>query len=380
MVSDEVRRKIDSLSPREKEVFELVCEELTYKEISKKLHMSESAVKTHMKAVRIKFGIDHLSRRKTAIEINNTYCSALKEIRDQSDKKKTAEKESKVEAKPEPQDKDKEKVPVKEPGIVKDKEGDKEKEELNEDVFERVEKKDDKKSPFEKPRKPLDKKKDGYQMKKTDQPKKDRFRSLKTIWRVISIAAIIFSGYMIYDRFFGNPPTQPTPSAEEPGVEREEIAIAETEALPADEIQPAAEPTETVIVPTETPALAPTTPPKPAMLFEDDFEKGLSDSWETVLGNPIIVNGMLSTDQDTWLLVGDPSWTNYSVEFNTEQPAAWNKQEANVIGVRADGIDNMYAFSWATYVGAGYVYENGERNQIPNSKLDFEYEHFRIQK
>ena len=88
MVSDEVRKKIGSLSPTEREVLDLVCEGVKYKDIGDKIGMSESSVKTHMTAVRLKFGIDQLSRRKTVIEINNTYCSALKEIRDQSDKKK----------------------------------------------------------------------------------------------------------------------------------------------------------------------------------------------------------------------------------------------------------------------------------------------------
>ncbi len=37
-----------------------------------------------------------------------------------------------------------------------------------------------------------------------------------------------------------------------------------------------------------------------------------------VSGNPVVVNGTLSADQDTWLLVGDPTWTNYSVEFQGE--------------------------------------------------------------
>ena len=53
------------------------------------------------------------------------------------------------------------------------------------------------------------------------------------------------------------------------------------------------------------------------VIFEDDFEDGLSDNWEIVSGNPIVVNGMLTADQDTWLLVGDQSWKNVSVEFNT---------------------------------------------------------------
>ena len=115
MVSEEIREKFESLSPTEREIFELVCyEDLTYKIISKKLHMSESTVKTHMATVRVKFGIDQLSRRKTDIEIN-TFCNALKEIRDQSDKIKTTEKESEVEVKPEPKPRDNEKRPVEKP-------------------------------------------------------------------------------------------------------------------------------------------------------------------------------------------------------------------------------------------------------------------------
>ncbi len=141
MTSDEVRRKIDSLSPTEREVLDLVCEGVKYKDIGDKIGMSESSVKNHMKAVRLKFGINYLSRREGFIELNNTYCSALKEIRDQSDKRKLAEKESKLEAKPKPQDK--EKVSAKEPVIEKDKEVVKEKEKPKEDVFEKVEKKDD---------------------------------------------------------------------------------------------------------------------------------------------------------------------------------------------------------------------------------------------
>lgn len=372
MVSDEIRKKIESLSPREREVFELVCEELTYKEISKKLHMSESAVKTHMLTVRSKFGIDQLSRRKTAIELNNTYCSALKEIRDQSDKKKATEKESKVEPKPKPQEK--EKAPVKEPEIEKDKEEDKEKEKPKEDVFKKVVKKDDEKAPFEKPEESIDEKKDGYQMKKTDQPEKDRFRTLKTIWRVIAIAAIIFSGYVIYERFFGPTQIQPTPSVEESGTEQEEIVIDDPEVLPVDENQPAPDTPEAVIVPDESPTTEPTPPPQPAILFEDNFETGLSEAWEVVSGNPFVVNGMLASDQDTWLFVGDPSWINYSIEYDTQaERISKIYQGFNATAVRVVDFDNMYAGKWTNLETQWFIIENGDWNEIPNSKTEVDW-------
>ena len=368
MTSDEVRRKIDSLSPTEREVLDLVCEGIKYKDIGDKIGMSESSVKNHMKAVRLKFGINYLSRREGFIELNNTYCSALKEIRDQSNKNTKVEKESKEEPKPKPQVK--EKVPVEKQEIEKDKEIIKEKEKPNEREFEKIEKKDDVIPPFEKPKEPIDEKKDGYQMKKTDQPKRDRFRSLKTIWRVISIAAIIFSGYIIYDRFFGTSPIQPAPSPVEPETSQEEIVIVDTQSQPGEEIQPTAIPNETVVVSTESPSPEPVTQQKQDLPFEDTFDEGLSDAWEVVSGNPIIVNGMLSTDQDTWLMVGDPTWEDYSIEFKSDFYGYGTYSFGfNAIGVRASDIDNMYAYKWVEHESVSAIVQNGEWMEIPQSEF-----------
>ena len=263
--------------------------------------------------------------------------------------------------KSEPKPQDKEKLPVEKPKKEKDKKVVKEEEKPKEAVFEKIEIKDDIKSPFEKPKEPIDEKKDGKQMNKTDKSKKERFRSLKTIWRVISIAAIIFSGYMIYDHFFGTPPTQPAPSVEEPGVEKEEVTITEPEEIPGDD------PTESVIEPAESPIPESTAPLIPAVLFEDDFDSGLSDAWEIVSGNPIVVNGTLSTDQDTWLLVGDPTWTNYSVEFQGESGKDHFYDGADIVALRVFDMDNLYAYKWVFVEREWYVVENGEWNIVPQT-------------
>jgi len=367
MVNNEIRKKIASLSPREREVFELVCQELTYREIGIELHMSVSAVKTHMTSVRGKFGIDQLSRRQTAIELNNTFCSALKELREQLDLSEPTEKETKDEAKPVPKSPDEESSPAEKQEIhIGKKEGEK-KEKPKEDVIEKVGEKNYKKPHVQKQEKPLKEKKDGNHMKNTDQTNNDRFRSLKTIWRVVSIAAIIFSGYMIYDHFFVSTSVQPALTPEEPEVQQEQIAITHTEVIPTAEIQPTTIPT---IAETSTPE--PTAPPQPAVLFEDNFENGLSSGWEIVSGNPMIVNGMLTTDQDTWLMVGDPSWKNYSVEFTTDHPMSLYGLGTgfNAIGMRAQDIDNMYAFRWGQYQGEGYIVEGGNWAEIPQSDYD----------
>ena len=104
-------------------------------------------------------------------------------------------------------------------------------------------------------------------------------------------------------------------------------------------------------------------------MFEDDFEKGLSDAWEIVSGNPIVVNGTLSADQDTWLLVGDPSWDNYSVEFTTDLSYGWTKQNFNALGVLATSIDSMYVFRWAEYDSGCFIIENGDWNEVPQAEF-----------
>ncbi len=124
-----------------------------------------------------------------------------------------------------------------------------------------------------------------------------------------------------------------------------------------------------MIVPAESPTLASTSPPKPAILFEDDFETGFSDSWEIVSGNPIVVNGTLSTDRDTWLMVGDPSWVNYSVEFTTGISEGWTSRYFNALGVRADTVDNMYVFRWAAYDSECFILENGDWNVVPQTNI-----------
>ena len=238
MSNSEAIEKIKKLSDQEREVFDLFCEDLIYRDIAKKLFIKETTVKKYMSNIRFKFGIDKMNPRKRDSVLRTEFCMALKTLKNQ-DQKKDIEEGSQIENKPTDTDDDAIiDAEIVENDVPDEKIQDKEKEteKPKEDVIERDEKRDDEKPSYEKHKKPLDEKKDGYQMKKTDQTKNDRFRSLKTIWRVISIIAIIFSCYIIYDRFFVTPPTQPIPFVAEPGVEQEEIAVAENEALPV--VQP----------------------------------------------------------------------------------------------------------------------------------------------
>jgi len=180
------------------------------------------------------------------------------------------------------------------------------------------------------------------------------------VFALIGFAAVVIVGYE-----FISGKMIIAPAIEETRVENTPESIT----LQPTQVPTLAQPelTQTMPVTTESPTMTPTAPPKPAILFEDDFDSGLSDAWEVVSGNPIVVNGTLSTDQDTWLLLGDLDWVNYSIEFSTNSPSGWISQGFNALGVRADTIDNMYAYKWAEYDSECFILENGDWSAVPQT-------------
>lgn len=63
-----------NLSPRQKEVLRLVCQGTEYKEIAELLIVSESTVKSHMRAVYEKLDLFHLNRDDRIYRIRSIYC------------------------------------------------------------------------------------------------------------------------------------------------------------------------------------------------------------------------------------------------------------------------------------------------------------------
>lgn len=74
---------------------------------------------------------------------------------------------------------------------------------------------------------------------------------------------------------------------------------------------------------TEAPSFTPTntstvtfTPIAPGtVLFEDNFDQGLSPNWTVIFGDPIIAQGQLSGNGRTFISVGDVSWKNYEMSI-----------------------------------------------------------------
>jgi len=343
MGGSEAFDKLKLLSRQEFEVLKLYCQSWKYKEIAKELLLSESAVKNYIGRVYVRLGLDQLPERARTFTMGNVYCPVLNEFEMSTDIDKELVK---VEKEPEPISGDLMK-------IIEDDDGGPP--EIIEAELVKIE-----------------------PTKEPDWPpqRKRRTNPFITGFIIISLISIVFMGYTIYNRFFGAPPSQPqNPPGE---ITTDVIADEDSKTTPTEMAQPAVMPANTAM-PTEPPTPAPTSPPKPAILFEDNFDDGLSDAWEIVSGNPIVVNGMLSSDQDSWVLIGDPTWTNYSVEFDAESLANyWNQLGFNATAVRVVDMDNMYAYKWVDQESDWYVVENGSWNQIPQSDFRLGTETYNI--
>jgi DNA-binding CsgD family transcriptional regulator len=318
----EALKNLNKLSKRELEVLKLVCEGLTYQDIAQKLNFSESTVKSHMGNIYVKLGLDQSPRRLRSFALADIYC---KSIRDSEFKPPLDidKHESGKELIPNPISKELMRMVEEDDGgplLV-----------YPGEIIEAI---------------PIDHPRDRYIPSRKPNP-------FMTGFLIIALISILYTGFSIFNRFFGPTSVSPSVSSEKP----EQPVV---QASSSDAVQPS--PTMT-----EFPAASATLPPKPKVLFEDNFDQGLSEVWDVVSGNPMIVNGMLTSDQDVWLMVGDPTWKNYSVEFKAETDINAANLGFNIIGVRVVDIDNMYAYEFSTYDTLWSIVKDGKWNAIPGS-------------
>jgi len=79
MPKENPNKKLASLSPRQREVLQLLCQGKQYKEIAEALFIEESTVKAHMAGVYEKLGLIELKRDERIFQIKSIYCPLLKE-------------------------------------------------------------------------------------------------------------------------------------------------------------------------------------------------------------------------------------------------------------------------------------------------------------
>ncbi|MFC1879100.1 hypothetical protein ACFLZW_04235 [Chloroflexota bacterium] len=135
--------------------------------------------------------------------------------------------------------------------------------------------------------------------------------------------------------------------------------------LPTDRPRPTS---TTAPIPTST---EPFVPPADGILFQDNFDNGLSPEWQVVSGKPAVANGHLtSASNSSWLMVGDPRWTNYKIEFYVYDDA-----EPSYIGIHAQDIGNMVALKWYFAYCEWNVVADGDWLRIKDTyddNVDFE--------
>ena len=113
--------------------------------------------------------------------------------------------------------------------------------------------------------------------------------------------------------------------------------------------------------PTSTPTPRPTSTPTPEnTIFKDDFNNGLGAGWQVLFGNPMVVDDRLTATEETWLIAGNSSWTNYEVRFDYETKCGWYNHCHALNGVRVQDADNMVAFKWACFVHTWQMCEDGQ--------------------
>jgi len=125
---NDTRKRLESLSKRERDVLLRVCAGLEYKVIAEELHIALSTVKTNMGRVYVKLGIDGIPDAEKKKRLFDEFCPALKE-KETSVGLSSDGEEKEVKAEPLEEDKDskEEKEPVIDADVQDVKEVDEEK-------------------------------------------------------------------------------------------------------------------------------------------------------------------------------------------------------------------------------------------------------------
>ena len=102
MTKKSPKDRFQTLSKREKEVLQLICQHNSYDQISEKLFISKKTVKSHMSHIYDKLDLDYLIRDERILQIHNVYCPLFSEEKQTKRQSKNAQIVP-VEPEPEPE-------------------------------------------------------------------------------------------------------------------------------------------------------------------------------------------------------------------------------------------------------------------------------------
>lgn len=109
MTNKSPKDRFQSLTKREKEVLQLVCQQNGYQKIADELFIGKTTVKTHMHNIYVKLGLDNLDRDERVLQIHNIYCPLFSEVKEPKERSKKTQIVP-VEPEPEPLAPDEEEI------------------------------------------------------------------------------------------------------------------------------------------------------------------------------------------------------------------------------------------------------------------------------
>ena len=353
MENPDVIRRLEKLTLHKREILKCYCHGMSIQQIAEKYDIEKGTVRAHINQIYIKLELDLISVDARRAVLLRLYCEAFeKYVQGSEYEGETAIVDLSADAFEEEIEETEEEMTSEE----------KEREQEIDDMIDTDHRELIKVAPLE--HEPID---DRGLIPTREETRKrtNPFQLILFIFALIGFAAVSILAYeLITGRLNLIPVNLVETDPVSPVQITEEMQVSPTKAIAPTEL-----PTTVEIVPTEAPTLAPTTPPKPEILFEDDFETGLAKTWEVVSGNPIVVNGMLTADQNTWVVVGDPTWTNYSVEFTASSKYVYYNWGSNFTAVRMNEMDNMYVYEWVVSQSRWHIVENGGWNEVPQSEF-----------
>ncbi len=327
--------KLYSLTSRQREILQLFCEGNNYKQIAETLVISENTVKSHMGHIYVKLGLDMLDDAQRKKTLHQGFCAAL----------------GAIDVAPPKPDEPKELAPI------------------PEYVWKMVE--EDEKAIMIRPSTQIIDITPKPDPKQKPKPTK-RFR-----WFLFGVVVgMILMAIVVYYSWKAN--LLLSPESEIPAITTENqnpITTVEQSVNPETDVtqiqnQPAITENqiteESEVIKTEA-AILPSPTPMYKVLFEDNFDMGLSPLWQIISGKPSIVNGALTTDSEIWLMAGDDSWVNYIVEYETKIEHCFISRAYNILGLYAKDPSNMVAFKYADCEGEWHTVTNGTDKAIPNA-------------
>lgn len=341
MIPNDPDDKLGSLTGRQREVLRLFCDGLKYADIARELVISENTVKTHMGNIYVKLGLEYLDDGPRKKALHEVFCRALKE--------EVIEPTGEI-------------VPPDEP----------EPEPVPAHVMALVIRDENALVPVPSGRvisiRPVP------ATKPPRQPRRGRWLLFGMILGTALTGCVVYASWQALlwlDARFG--PRAATVVSQLTGVPTDqstETASADTTEAPTAIVSPT---TELVVVNTLPPEQQPTqtnapaTPTGPTVLFQDNFDTGLSEYWEVLSGSPVVVNGRLTANEPTWLAIGDPSWDDYIIEFDADAAGCWFGSNVDTVAVRFIDINNMIAWRWEDCESYWYIVDSGKDNQVPKS-------------